>query len=237
MAKQVIMTADKLRKQKKLFKILRLATVSTFGGMFSMFTVLNLVYNGGDFSIDLEKKLSEEKSIVLYDNSLDKNATRKLYAEDLQYMDNISINWIPENIHIEKEGSHNGDNYIAYTFYLENQGEESTNYWYTIFIDDVIKHVDEAIRVMIYRNDEKLVYAKKNKDTEEAEPKTKMFYSDDVAVLEQVKDFKAGAVDKYTIVVFIEGDDPDCINQLIGGEIKLHMEITAEKTRWLNEKK
>jgi len=231
MAKQVIMTADKLRKQKKLFKILRLATVSTFGGMFSMFTVLNLVYNGGDFSIDLEKKLSEEKSIVLYDNSLDKNATRKLYAEDLQYMDNISINWIPENIHIEKEGSHNGDNYIAYTFYLENQGEESTNYWYTIFIDDVIKHVDEAIRVMIYRNDEKLVYAKKNKDTEEAEPKTKMFYSDDVAVLEQVKDFKAGAVDKYTIVVFIEGDDPDCINQLIGGEIKLHMEITAEKTR------
>jgi len=182
-------------------------------------------------SIDLEKKLSEEKSIVLYDNSLDKNATRKLYAEDLQYMDNISINWIPENIHIEKEGSHNGDNYIAYTFYLENQGEESTNYWYTIFIDDVIKHVDEAIRVMIYRNDEKLVYAKKNKDTEEAEPKTKMFYSDDVAVLEQVKDFKAGAVDKYTIVVFIEGDDPDCINQLIGGEIKLHMEITAEKTR------
>ena len=138
MAKQVIMTADKLRKQKKLFKILRLATISTFGGMFSMFTVLNLVYNGGDFSIDLEKKLSEEKSIVLYDNSLDKNATRKLYAEDLQYMDNISINWIPENIHIEKEGSHNGDNYIAYTFYLENQGEESTNYWYTIFIDDVI---------------------------------------------------------------------------------------------------
>ena len=58
-----------------------------------------------------------------------------------------------------------------------------------------------------------------------------MFYSDDIAVLEQVKDFKAGAVDKYTIVVFIEGDDPDCINQLIGGEIKLHMEITAEKTR------
>ena len=231
MAKQVIMTADKLRKQKKLFKILRLATISTFGGMFSMFTVLNLLYNGGDFSIDLEKKLSEEKSIVLYDNSLDKNATRKLYAEDLQYMDNISINWIPENIHIEKEGSHNGDNYIAYTFYLENQGEEATNYWYTIFIDDVIKHVDEAIRIMIYRNDEKLVYAKKNKDTEEAEPKTKMFYSDDIAVLEQVKDFKAGAVDKYTIVVFIEGDDPDCINQLIGGEIKLHMEITAEKTR------
>ena len=231
MAKQVIMTADKLRKQKKLFKILRLATISTFGGMFSMFTVLNLVYNGGDFSIDLEKKLSEEKSIVLYDNSLDKNATRKLYAEDLQYMDNISINWIPENIHIEKEGSHNGDNYIAYTFYLENQGEEATNYWYTIFIDDVIKHVDEAIRIMIYRNDEKLVYAKKNKDTEEAEPKTKMFYSDDIAVLEQVKDFKAGAVDKYTIVVFIEGDDPDCINQLIGGEIKLHMEMTAEKTR------
>ena len=39
---------------------------------------------------------------------------------------------------------------------------------------------------------------------------------------------KPGDVDKYTIVIFLEGDDPDCLNNLIGGEIKMHMDITEE---------
>ena len=33
------------------------------------------------------------------------------------------------------------------------------------------------------------------------------------------------AIDKFTIVIFLEGDDPDCLNNLIGGEIKMHMDI------------
>lgn len=229
MAKGVIITADKIKKQKRLFQLLKLSTVVTFGGMFTVFTVLNMVYNGGKFSINLEKELKEEKSIALYEDPISKQSARKLYAEDLEYMDNISINWIPENIHDEKDGAHNGLNYIAYTFYLENQGEEDVDYWYTVYIDDVIKNVDKAIRIIVYRNDEKIVYAKKNEDTNEPEKDTKMFYSDEIAVLEKVSNFKPEQVDKFTIVVFIEGDDPDCVNQLIGGEIQIHMEITAEK--------
>ena len=34
--------------------------------------------------------------------------------------------------------------------------------------------------------------------------------------------------DRFTIVIFLEGDDPECINDLIGGEIKMHMDITEE---------
>jgi len=228
MAKEVMVTAKKIKRTKQILRLLRIGTLVTMVGMFSMFTVLNFAFNGGKFSISLDKELVEEKSIVLYENSIDKASTRKLYAEDVEYMDNISINWIPADVDGDAEGSHNGDNYIAYTFYLENEGDESTDYWYTIFIDDVIKDVDEAIRVMVYKNGERTVYAKANVDGE-AEKNTEMFYSDEIAVLKQVEDFKAGAVDKFTIVVFIEGDDPDCINQIIGGEIQLHMEITAEK--------
>jgi len=29
-------------------------------------------------------------------------------------------------------------------------------------------------------------------------------------------------------VVFVEGDDPDCLDEIIGGEMKMHMEITEE---------
>ena len=97
-----------------------------------------------------------------------------------------------------------------------------------IDIDDIILNVDEAIRVMVIRNGEKTVYAKESKVTKEAEPNTTKFVSNSIAVLEQRKDFKPKKKDRFTIVVWIEGDDPECKNELLGGEIKMHMDITEE---------
>ena len=37
-----------------------------------------------------------------------------------------------------------------------------------------------------------------------------------------------GDIDKFTIVIWLEGDDPDCIDNILGGEIKMHMEIREE---------
>ena len=37
-----------------------------------------------------------------------------------------------------------------------------------------------------------------------------------------------GDIDKFTIVVYLEGDDPECDDSLIGGEMKMHMDITEE---------
>ena len=39
---------------------------------------------------------------------------------------------------------------------------------------------------------------------------------------------KAGDLDKITVVVWIEGDDPECTNALIGGHVRLHMKLTEE---------
>ncbi len=150
-----------------------------------------------------------------------------LQAEKLEFIDNISVNWLPNNLNTEAEGSHNGENYIAYTFYVENNGSETINYWYSLVIDDVIRDVDKAIRIMIYQNDEKNIYAKKSSNGG-AEPNTEMFYSDSLACVKQRRDFKVNDIDKYTIVIWIEGDDPDCIDALIGGEMKMHLEITEE---------
>lgn len=229
MAKKVIVTADKIKKRKNLLKFLRVGIVGTMTAMTSLFIVLNIVYNGGKFSIDLDKEFAEEKGIVLYEDSETKVTTRRLFAEDIEYMDNISINWIPLNIHDEKDGAHNGTNYIAYTFYIENQGDETVDYWYTVFIDDVIKGVDEATRIMVFRNDEKKVYAKVNADTMEPEKDTNPFFSNEIAVVEKREGLNPTEFDKFTIVVWLEGDDPDCVNKIIGGEIKLHMEINEER--------
>ena len=48
-------------------------------------------------------------------------------------------------------------------------------------------------------------------------------------MLEQRIGLSPEEYDKFTIVVWLEGDDPDCVNKIIGGEIKLHMEINQER--------
>jgi len=48
------------------------------------------------------------------------------------------------------------------------------------------------------------------------------------------KDFKPNDIDKFTIVIYLEGDDPDCKDELIGGEMKMHMEITEEHIKQNN---
>ena len=103
-------------------------------------------------------------------------------------------------------------------------------------IDDVILNVDEAIRVMVYLNGEQNVYAKLNGFTEEPEEDTKAFYDDGTVMLECREDFAPGDIDRFTIVIFIEGDDPDCTNALLGGEMKMHMEITEEHIEQKNSK-
>lgn len=228
MAKEIVVTAKKVYGIKRKYSKVRII-VSIFLLLLSLiFIILGVIYKGGKFTITLDKRLSQESGIIIYEDHEIKEGKRKLAARDIDFMDNISIDWIPQNIDNEKDGSHNGENYIAYTFYIENEGTENINYWYSVKIDDVIKNVDEAARVMIFLNGNKKVYAKINSYTKEPEKDTEQFFDKNTAVLEQRKDFKPGDIDKFTIVIWLEGDDPDCIDNILGGEIKMHMEIREE---------
>ena len=238
MAKEVVVKAKKVYGRKKKFSNIKIILSILLLVLVLIFIILGVIYKGGKFTITLDKRLSRESGIVIYEDLLVKESKMKLSARDLEFMDNISIDWIPKNIDNESAGSNNGENYIAYTFYIENKGKDIINYWYSIVIDDVIKNVDEAARVMVYLNGDKKVYAKKNAYTNEPEKDTIPFYSKKQAVLEERKDFKPNDVDKYTIVIWLEGDDPDCIDNILGGEIKMHMEIREEhKEESINNEK
>lgn len=220
--------AEKVYKQKVFARIIKLTVLLLLIILAIIYLFLYILYDGGRFTVSLDKNMANQKGLYLSETGKIGSRDRKLSADTIDYMDNISINWLPDNLDSEATGSHNGDNYIAYTFYVVNNGNETLHYWYEVDIDDTIRNVDDAVRIMIYRNGKREVYAKKNADTKSAEPGTKMFVSKSVAVLEQRKNFKPKTKDRFTIVVFLEGDDPDCTNALLGGEIKLHMDITEE---------
>ena len=39
------------------------------------------------------------------------------------------------------------------------------------------------------------------------------------------KNFKVDESDRYTVVVWLEGEDPECVNDIMGGEVKLKMTL------------
>lgn len=221
-------TAKKLYRRKLFTRIAKLVFISLVTFVSVTYLFLYIAFDQGNFTVSLDKNMANRKSVYLSEDGSLENKTLKLQAESLDYMDNISIQWIPEDVDTEADGPHNGSNYIAYSFYTVHAGKDKVNYWYEINVDDSIRNVDSAIRIMIYQNGKPTVYAKKNQTTEQPEEGTKPFYSDDVAVVEQRKNFSPGDKDRYTIVIWIEGDDPDCTNDLIGGAIKMHMDITEE---------
>ena len=221
-------TSNKIYKRDFRIRLIRLALLILLLFLILLYFILSMIYDAGNFTVILDQNLSWEKGIVIYERLSEKVVSRRLEATGMDGMDNISIKWLPEDLDTAGEGSHNGENYIAYTFYVENEGKESINYWYSILVDDVILNVDEAIRVMVYLNGEQTVYGKLNGHTEAPEEGTKAFYSEDTVMLESRQNFAPGSIDKFTIVIFIEGDDPDCTNALLGGEMKMHMDITEE---------
>ena len=230
---QITLNSEKIKKREQRIKILKITILLILLFLIILYFILRVVFELGDFTVSLDPQLQEKSGLVMYEKLSEKQNKKILKAEKLEYMDNICVKWLPENL-TDAEGSHNGENYLAYTFYLENQGVDPINYWYKVVSDDVIKNVDKAIRIMIIRNDEKTIYAKANETTGEAEivgdEITTKFYNDKELILKQRENMQPGEIDKFTIVIFLEGDDPDCTDELIGGEMKMHMEITEEHT-------
>lgn len=220
--------SERIHDRKVRVKALKLGLLISAIFLIIIYCILRIIYTNGAFTVVMDQAFSKKSGIVIYENPEQKESKRILSAGKMGTMDNISINWLPNNLNDGPSGSHNGDNYIAYTFYIENKGIETFHYWYNISIDDVVRNVDEAIRVMVYRNEEKVIYAKQDKNGV-PEKDTVPFYSDEYVLLNQRQNFNVGDIDKYTIVIWVEGDDSDCTDELIGGAMKMHMEFIEEQ--------
>lgn len=228
MKEKIVNSAKKLARKKTRNRVLKIILIIIVLFLINLYIVLRLMYIGENFTVTLDSEYGRESGLVVYEDPNDIKIRTYLRSEPINYFTDISVNWLPQNIDDEGNGSHNGQNYIAYTFYASNRGQDTINYWATIEIEDVVKNVDEAIRVMVIKNGEKTIYAKKNRNTGNAENNTQPFYSDNVIMLEKNENFQVDSEDKYTIVIWVEGDDPDCTDELIGGEIKMNMRLTEE---------
>ena len=215
----VKVTAESEYRKKFLLRITRIGVTSMVLLLALLYGILYVVNETGYFTITVAE--NSQDSLVMSNSAGFDSIKPVLRANAPEEMDNITEEWIPIDIN-ETEGDNSKDNYIAYTFFVKNEGEKTVDYDYYIDIRAVTKNVDQATRVKIYINDDVQIYAKES-DNGEAEPGTTAFVSNTKVVDNLREGFSVGDVDKYTIVIWVEGEDPDCIDDIVGGFMKMSM--------------
>jgi len=196
-------------------------------GLTSLFFISYFSESVGDFVIDVDRILYIN-GFQAADNSDFEGSTARLSANSVRNVYPITYAEIPPTDTME-DGTDNGRNYFAYTFYVRNGGREAFNFLTTLDIVKVSNNVDAAIRVKVVANGVETIYAKaKGNGTPETgtiafETKTRV-----MSVINQ--NFPKEGVIKYTVIIWIEGYDQDTTdegpNAISGGAIKFAMNFT-----------
>ena len=178
------------------------------------------------FSIAIEDNKKSKAAISLSESEDFSNPTVRLDASGIENVTNIRGSEIPTAF--EKEGgSHNGKNYLAYTFYLKNSGSEAADIRSELNIKSVFRGVDKAMRVRVYRNGKDTTYARLAK-TGVPEYGTVPF-ADEKQIFSVVDEgIQPNEIIKYTFVVWLEGDDDECQNDIKGGTVEMSLTFSLE---------
>ncbi len=217
----------------------------------------------GHFTINLSDNLVAQ-GFELSETEDFANPTSRIYGTPVEDAPCISIIDLPGDVD-DVDGSHNGRNYFAHTFYIAKRGEGEADCGFSLSINSESQDASKAIWVMLFEDGVPTVYAKANGKTGEAEClpakgndrfgykeipfaekglgedqfsviteraghtyyrlNPRIFDHDDVVCEEVLENVKQDEVHKYTVVIWLEGDDPDCTNDLIGAHIGLQMDF------------
>lgn len=220
------MTKYKIRKNFLMAAILATGLISALIGVVAYFGL-----NMGTFVISLEESayyegisLSEEKEFY---SSYPRLLVRPMSnAYPIAYSD-LSIDDV-----INTDGNYSdnrGYTYLGYTFYLKNDGTTTVDLSFNISIVQVTKNVDSATRIMLIEDDvNRQIYLKDDStnrhpyDTTPDELCT-YFISDTIVCSHAITNFKPESIKKFSLIIWLEGWDPECDDSIKGGQIKMEM--------------
>jgi hypothetical protein len=180
----------------------------------------------GNFTINLNRLELYRKGIAISADAGFTEATARLRANMVEDATNITVSDLPEDLD-DIDGDHNGDNYMAYTYYVRNAGKEDTHYYATVNLDAASKGAEAAVRVAVWHNGKRTIYAAPAADGGPEEGCIS-FETETLVCTYEEENFLVGNVDKYTIVIWMEGEDPECTDAIVGGSVQFSMNIDAD---------
>ena len=221
------------------------------GILIAGYVMASFYTQSGEFVIRVDH--AGEKRLVLCDTPDFYEEYLTLTGTAIIEADNISIFDISSHV-AEIDGDHNGQDYVAYTFYVKNVGYDPITYNYSLNIRRATKGIENASWVLFYQNGEQEILAMESKDGgaesqssdwqfpfEEAvkDPDqytyneqtgiytltTHPFETDKIVTSGVREEIQPQEIDKYTVVIWLEGEDPECINDILGGSIEMIMKF------------
>ncbi|NCB52309.1 MAG: hypothetical protein EOM54_10560 [Clostridia bacterium] len=216
-----------------------------------LFMVSALADKAGSFTVNLTADMLQAGFVLSETRDFDREESR-LFSEEIEDVNNITLEDIGADVD-EMDGSHNADNYIAYSFYIKNVGSGVSSYNYYLNMDSETMNVSSAIWLMLFEDGRQVIYAKESADGNQEELYgfrrapfgecaydydsqyyeedgkygliTTPFASENVVALGRVNDIEVGEAHKYTVVIWVEGNDPECTNDIFGGYAKFSMDF------------
>jgi hypothetical protein len=234
MSYKKIIKAEKALKTNRIFKI-----GIILSGIFSLAFGVVTFYgqDSGNFMMSIDKE-TYTRGIILSSTEDFEYPQPRLLTDPVDQARDLTYRWLKINEISETDGNYSDPDfdYVAYTFYLKNNGNETVNIAYHIKITEVSRDMDEAIRVLIIEDGDENMYQKEDQKDAYNQypiypptlPEATLFLSEDVIARELITNFKPNDVKKFSVVVWIEGYDPDTTDDILGGNIKMEMIFSIE---------
>lgn len=218
-------TAAEVKLYRMLMRIIPIAIGCATAAMALLYAVTVMYTKYGSFTVTVNKFDNVKYALTLSETPDFVDSIARLNCKASEEITNIDGATLPKDLDMVN-GEHNGQNYVAYTFYCKNAGQEIVTYEYQAFIANMTLDIEKAVRVRLYVNGEATDYARTRCDGTGPEPGTTEFVSESVIVRNQITNFAPGDVTKYTVVIWLEGNDPECLDNILGGEFKIDMSMS-----------
>ena len=221
-------TAAEIKHYRLLMRVLP-AMVGFFAMSLIIVYVVTILYNKfGSFTVMVNKRDSVEYGLTLSETREFYTRSMRLNSKASEEITNITVTDLPKDLDSDTGGIKHkpGDNFVAYTFFCMNAGELTVDAEYQCYIVNMTKDVERAVRVRIYKDGEYDDFAWTRNDGGGAEPGTVEFLTETIISRKSLPDFHPGDIVRFTVVIWLEGEDPECIDDIIGGQFKIDMSIS-----------
>ena len=226
------MRASTIAIVTSLILLLLFAAFTIYGNKVGNFVINVDSHTDVRLSLSSQSDLSRQTERLAYDSVMELNDTT--YA------------WLPNDIARQGVGNVSDtekSTYLAYSFYLINNSSRALDYDMELNLLDTIGDPLGMVRVMLIEEENDTfdssnrIYALPEQTVEreqalQADLATLRSYTTESFLLGEnklfsvnVKDFEAGAHRKYTVVIWLEGCDPDCNNDHIAARAKMQLDI------------
>jgi hypothetical protein len=189
--------------------------------------------NAGNFVMSVDRAAIVRGIVISEDPEFLTKGSR-LMSEPIQDAREVTYAWLKLDEIVETNGNFVDidHDYVSYTFYVKNEGFETVDLRYYIRITEVYNNLDKAIRVLVIDNSVESMYMRPDTTNEntypEYMPRAEHFLTQATVTRKLIPNFKPGEIRKFSVVIWLEGNDPDTNDEILGGMIKMQMNFTID---------